>query len=296
MSSVSICEERLTIPARDGYPLSALLLQPAADPRGAIVLNSGTGIPKEFYRRFGAYAAERGYAVLLYDYRGIGGSRPADLRGFAATMHGWGEQDMSGALAWLQARFVGLPLFAVGHSVGGQLLGLLPNHRLLSGAAMVTVSTGYWAGMPRWYGLFTLFVWYGLLPASAALLGYLPAKRFRLGEDLPIGVAREWRDWCLRRRYLADFLGKTIERHYYDEFRTPLLWLSFSDDPIATPRNLPVLQGLYSAAPIDDRRISPAEVGLPTIGHLGFFRSTSRERLWPLPIDFFDRQIQGCAT
>jgi predicted alpha/beta hydrolase len=283
-------EERVQLRALDGYPLEGLLVQPEGQPRAAIVLNSGTGIPKEFYRRFAGYAAGRGYAVLLYDYRGIGGSRPAGLRGFAATMRGWGEQDMPGALGWLHARFAGLPLFAVGHSVGGQLLGLMPNYGLLSGAAMVTVSSGHWGGMPRWFGLYTLLVWYGLAPLTTATLGYLPAKRFRFGEDLPAGVAREWRDWCLSPRYMADFLGKTIARHYYDEFRAPLLWLSFSDDPISTARNVPTIQALYRAASIDDRRIAPADVGLGTIGHLGFFRAQSRERLWPLPLDWFERE------
>jgi len=286
-------EEALTIPARDGYPLGAALLQPDDAPRAALVLNGGTGIPKEFYRRFAAYAAERGYAVLLYDYRGIGGSRPESLRGFAATMRGWGERDMPGALDWLHGRFGGLPLYALGHSVGGQLLGLMPNHHLLDGAALITVSTGYWGGMPRWYGAFTLGIWLLGVPALTGLLGYFPARRLRLGEDLPAGVAREWGAWCLRRRYLAAFIGRTIQRHFYAEFRSPLFALSFSDDRIATARNEAALLGLYGAAPLERRRLRPAEVGLRSIGHLGFFRQQGRDRLWPLPLDWFMGKDKG---
>lgn len=279
-------EESLTIPARDGYPLGAILARPAAEPQGAIVLNSATGVPKEFYRRFARYAAERGYAALLYDYRGVGGSRPPSLRGFAATMRAWGEQDLPGALAWLHAQHPGLPLYAVGHSVGGQLLGLMPNHHLLSAAALVSVSTGYVGGMPLWYGAYALAMFLLVMPLCTATLGYFPGGRLGFGTDLPAGVAHEWGAWCMHPRHLAPFLGTTIARSFYDELRAPLLWLSFSDDPIVTPRNTRLIQQRYSAATIESRRISPAELGLPAIGHLGLFREPGRARLWPLLIDW----------
>ncbi|NTU83710.1 MAG: hypothetical protein HGA45_30780, partial [Chloroflexales bacterium] len=108
-----------------------------------------------------------------------------------------------------------------------------------------------------------------------------PARGLGVGEDLPAGVAREWAAWCLHPRYLAGFYGKTVQRTYYDEVRTPLLWLTFGDDPIATPRNVPAMQAFYRGAPIVSRVIRPSALGLRTIGHLGFFREQGRERLWP---------------
>lgn len=279
-------EQALTFPALDGFQLDALLIHPAADPAGAIVVNGATGVPKEFYRRFGRYAAKRGYTTLLYDYRGVGGSRPASLRGFAATLRGWGEQDLPGALAWLQGEFAGLPIFALGHSAGGQLLGLTPAHRVLRAAAFVAVSTGYWRGMPFSYSLYSLAMLRLVFPLCIAALGYVPASRLGLGEDLPAGVAREWAEWCMEPRYLAAFFGRTIRVHDYDAFRAPLLWLSFADDPIATARNVPPLQQLYRATSIDDRRLAPRELGLSAVGHLGFFRESGRSALWPLVIDW----------
>lgn len=274
-------DEATTIRACDGFALSALVVRPAGEPVGALVVNGATGVPKEFYRRFARYAAEQGYAALLYDYRGIGGSRPASLRGFPATMRDWGELDMPAALDWLRAAYAGLPLAAVGHSVGGQLIGLMPNHGLLDAAVLVTVSTGHWRGMPPGFGLYTLAMLRAVFPLTTGLLGYLPAKRLGAGEDLPAGVAREWAAWCLHPRYLAGFYGTTIGRTYYDEVRAPLLWLSFADDPIATPRNVPAMQAFYRAAPIESRAIAPAALGLRSIGHLGFFREQGRQRLWP---------------
>ena len=60
--------------------LAGLLLE-AAPARGAITVNGATGYPREFYLRFAGYCAARGYHTLVYDYRGIGASAPAPLRG-----------------------------------------------------------------------------------------------------------------------------------------------------------------------------------------------------------------------
>ncbi len=49
---------------------------------------------------------------------------------------------------------------------------------------------------------------------------------------------------------------------------------------------MPPLQALYRAAARDDRRLRPAEVGLPAIGHVGFFRERAQARLWPLALDW----------
>ena len=66
----------ITIPAVDGYLLGATLFLPRCAKRHAVLINSATAVPRKIYRHFAAYLAHRGCAVLTYDYRGIGGSRP----------------------------------------------------------------------------------------------------------------------------------------------------------------------------------------------------------------------------
>ena len=68
----------LTLAARDRTKLAATLFEPAAPNGGAILINIGTGIPRQFYAAFAGHLASRGFTVLTYDYRGIGGSeKPA---------------------------------------------------------------------------------------------------------------------------------------------------------------------------------------------------------------------------
>ncbi len=92
-------------------------------------------MPRKIYRGFAGYLAGRGCAVLTYDYRGTGDSRQKSpvgynqsrsLVGFKASMSDWAALDVTAAVAWMRGRYKNLPLNYIGHSFGGQVLGLLP--------------------------------------------------------------------------------------------------------------------------------------------------------------------------
>jgi predicted alpha/beta hydrolase len=98
---------------------------------------------------------------------------------------------MTGVLDWVANRFPELPRFALGHSAGGQLIGLMPNHHLLTGMVTVASSFGYWGSFPAPFKYFCASIWYGYVPLMAALKGYVPTKSIGFGEALPRGVASE---------------------------------------------------------------------------------------------------------
>jgi predicted alpha/beta hydrolase len=108
-----------TIAARDGYALAASVFVPEGSPAGAVLINSATAVPRKIYRGFAGYLAQQGFAVVTYDYRGTGGSRPASLRGFNVRMRDWAALDVTGAIDHMRAVWPKLPLCAVGHSFGG---------------------------------------------------------------------------------------------------------------------------------------------------------------------------------
>ncbi len=134
----------ITFPAADGYLLGATLFLPRGAKRHAVLINSATAVPRKIYRGFAGYLARRGCAVLTYDYRGTGDSRqkalvgynqPKSLVGFKASMSDWAALDVTAAVAWMRERYHSLPLNYVGHSFGGQALGLLrQQHRGLARA------------------------------------------------------------------------------------------------------------------------------------------------------------------
>ena len=54
-----------------------------------------------FYEAFAEALARAGFAAITYDYRGIGASRPAGMRGFPATLTDWAVLDMAGVVRWV---------------------------------------------------------------------------------------------------------------------------------------------------------------------------------------------------
>ena len=143
-------DDGLRIPARDGFRLAATLYEPAPEnERNAVVLiNSATGARRGYYDAYARHLAGEGLAVMTYDYRGIGGSRPKSLRGFCARLHEWGEQDLTGMIEWIGGHLRPRHLLAVGHSVGGQLVGLAPNNDRIDALLGVAAQNGYWGHWP----------------------------------------------------------------------------------------------------------------------------------------------------
>ena len=97
----------LQLSARDGFPLAGRLwaIPGAPQPKSIALINSGAGIQSRFYDRFAAFLAQNGVPTLVYDYRGIGRSRPTSLRGFKASVEEWGSKDCAAVLDWLRDRF-----------------------------------------------------------------------------------------------------------------------------------------------------------------------------------------------
>lgn len=277
--------EALSIPARDGFALAATRYEPAANPsETAVIINAATAVPQRYYRAFATFLAEQGYTALTYDYRGIGGSRPASLRGFPARARDWALLDMAGVIDWAQIAIKPRRLFAIGHSYGGQTPGLLPNGDQLDAMVTASAQSGHWRLQGGAEKLFVAFHIYVTLPLLSQLFGYMPWSKLGSAEDLPGGVAQEWASWCRRRGYLLDDPTLPVER--YSQFRAPVLALSFADDSWGTARSVDAMMRAYPN--LTRRHVAPAELGLRRIGHFGFFRPPCAA-LWPEIVAWLER-------
>ncbi len=280
MEPTAAAQEYVRIETRDGVVLAGTFFAPQA-PQAAVLLSGGTGIPQQLYHPLAAYLAEQGLAVLSYDYRGIGASRPQRLRGFVASVTHWGQHDAPAALELLAMRYRELPLRLLAHSMGGQIVGMMPNHARLERVVALASSTGYWRNMTPPFRYFAAAMWFTVIPLTTTIFGYAPAKALGQGEDLPREVALDWRRWCLRPSYFRPELSTRIAPVYYDEVRTPMHFVRIADDPIANAITQPDLMAYYSLAPKTERVIHPHEVGVSRIGHAGLFSRRFRDSLWP---------------
>ncbi len=277
----------ITFPAADGYLLGATLYLPRGAKRHAVLINSATAVPRKLYKGFASYLARRGCAVLTYDYRGTGDSRqkslagynqPRSLVGFKASMSDWAALDVTAAVAWMRGRYKTLPLNYVGHSFGGQALGLLANNTEVSRALFIAAQAGYWKLMaaPERYRVYAMLNVVGV--PLTRLMGYTPGWT-GLGLDLPKGVFLQWVGWVMSERYMFDDPDlKALEN--FPHYKGALRALCISDDPWATRPAVELLCSGFTSIEPDILTITPADAGAARIGHFGFFKPEHRDTLW----------------
>jgi predicted alpha/beta hydrolase len=272
------------LPARDGVPLAATIFTPDAAPHAVVQINSATGAPRQYYRRFAAWLAGQGFEVVTFDYRGVGGSLRGDIREASGHVRDWAEQDAAGVLDAITARRPGLPVHVVGHSIGGQLVGLCDNNAAYASFVGVAAQSGYWKlwDEPRREQLRQNL--FEIEPALIEEHGYLPGSRLGMA-DLPAGIARSWNHWRRSRDYVVDDAGRALREHFH-AFRAPMTFLRFPDDPTAPAAHVQALMSFYAHAPRRELVIDPAAEGLDEIGHFGFFREGCA-KLWPRVVEAF---------
>ena len=284
----------ILISTPDGRGLQGALFVPAATPRAAVVLAGATAVPARAYHPLAEALSAAGLAVLTFDYRGIARSQRTAPRLEVATMADWGRFDLEGALSALAARLPTMPLLLVGHSVGGQLLGLAPTSGALRGALLVGAQNGYWK---NWKGLAQARMWLNwhvLLPSLTAALGYGPMRVLKMGENLPAGVARQWARWG---RHPGYFLSECTpaECEHYVRLGFPIRFYHFTDDEFAP---LPAVRGLadiYRAAETEVVTRAPQDLGVSAIGHFGWLKPHFRDTLWQQMADWLLARAEAVA-
>lgn len=257
----------------DGTSLVFRTFRAAGPPRAAVIMPSAMGVAQKFYTQFAEWLARQGYHVTTFDYRGIGSSAPRSLRGYSMNICNWARQDCAAIIDKVKSQ--------IGHSLGGQLLGLIPNRDRIDRVITVATGTGYWLENTWRTKSVVWWLWFVIVPLALRVAGYFPGKRLRKVGNLPFGVMQQWRRWCLNREYVVGAEGDQV-RAAYASVRMPMLSLSFTDDEMMSAKGIKSLHGLYVNAPVEYRRIAPKEIGARHIGHFGFFRPQFEQTLWPL--------------
>ncbi len=274
--------ERVTLTCADGQRLQGHFFPARGDAAASPVLISpATGVRQQFYWRFADWLAAQGHATLVFDYRGIGLSLDGRLADSRARLVDWGKQDQVAALQWLLVRSGSPRVVLVGHSAGGQMIGLLPNHGCVERVVGVAASTGWFGGMRLAFSLKARLALRFLVPIGTLLRGYAPTAWLGLGENLPAQVARQWGQWCAAGGYATNAVRSGQAADFHAQVTTPLIVLHAQDDDIATAATVRDLLRTLPASPRASLEVRPRDHGLRGIGHLDWFRQ-SHQALWPL--------------
>ena len=266
--------ESRQISALDGFSLSSTHYSAEGEAEGNLLIAGATGVPQRFYQRIALYAASQGLNVMTLDYRGIGLSRPARLKGFKMHYLDWARLDLAAAVALLAKQ--DLPLYVLGHSFGGHAFGLLPNHHHISRFAVCGTGAGWHGWMPWRESLKVRMMWHLVLPVLTRIKGYSPWSKLGIGEDLPQDVFYQWRAWCQYPHYFFDNPDTQDLLDCYHKVRTPSLFINATDDLWAMPASRDAFIRAYANAPIHTLDIESQ--GTP-IGHMGYFRAQHQD-LW----------------
>lgn len=270
-----------TLTTTDGTALALRCYAPTRPAQGSIVIGGAMGVRQAFYEPFASWLAEHGFRVTTFDYRGSGDSLPPGrgLRGFRADLMDW-THDYQAVIDHAKQALPDVPLYLLGHSLGAQLPGLLPDPRAVDGMVSIAAGSGYWRDNAPRLRRMILYFWWVLVPLATRLCGYFPGRSLRKVGDLPAGVMMQWRKWCLHPQYSVGAEGESARRRY-GEVRFPVLAWSIADDELMTWRGTQTLVGFYANAPRAVERVEPAQAQVRRIGHFGFFRSQFEGSLWP---------------
>jgi len=269
---------REEITTADGRKIVASFFHPQGEASGLVLIVPAIGASQDYYAQFAAWLAAQGFVAATFDYRGMGLSRPRSLRGFDADILDWARLDCGAMVDAISARAPGKPLYWIGHSLGGQILPMVPNRDRISKVVTVACGSGYWRENAWPLRRRVWWLWYVLEPLTVRLFGYFPGRHLRKVGDLPRGVIEQWRRWCLDPEYAVG--AEQGVRAQFAAVRTPIVSISFSDDEFMSKRNTESIHGFYVNAPRTMKRIAPKEIGARRIGHFGFFRPEHESSLW----------------
>lgn len=203
-----------------------------AEPRAALLLAHGLGEHAGRYAALAAWLARHGVAVYAPDHRGHGGS--GGVQGHVDSFAHFAD-DFARFRREVASRVAGLPLFVMGHSLGGLIalryLQMHP-HDGLRGAVLSAPALEAALRPPRWK------------TAAAGLLSRV-LPRLRLGNEIdPSFLSRDeayvrtYRDdplvhpWITPRLYTELIAAAARTWEEADRLALPLLFVLPGDDPV----------------------------------------------------------------
>ena len=283
-------QRKIRIQADEGVALTATwFTQPTGRTANlSVLISPATGVPQHYYRHFAEYLQSQGCEVLTWDWSGIGESAKVPAR--KLSFRAWGQRDLVAVLDWA-ARHLSGPLTAVGHSAGGQVLGLARNNHKLPAMLTVAAQHGYWRHWAPAYRPLMLGIWYGAVPLATRLFEQVPGALIG-GDGLPAPIAADWGRCCRSPHYFADERGEPLHQGFHD-WRGSLRMITVSDDPLyGPPAGVRALGSLYRNAAVEHIELRPHDWQLKRIGHFGFFRRSMPQTAWRQALDWLQAQVQ----
>jgi predicted alpha/beta hydrolase len=106
-------------------------------------------------------------------------------------------------------------------------------------------------------------------------------SKFGLGEDVPLGVYRDWKRWCQYPHYFFDDPQAQAITARFADVRIPIAAATATDDLWAPPKSRDAFFKGYRNAKVARMDWVPSDLGVRQVGHMGYFRAAVGQQLWP---------------
>lgn len=245
-----------------------------------LVLVSASGVKQKFYKKFATYIAHKGITVITFDYYGIGRSLEKPIKKLKNNAADWGQNDLESVIQFIIKNYPNSKKVALGHSIGGQLIGLAQSSEKLDKIILIGAQSGYWK---HWKGISRLKMWgnwYVFFPILINLYGYLNSRKISRMENLPKNVANQWRNWSKNYNYILS--DKSIHQKYYDKIKVNLTEFSIEDDKLAPLQSVKWMTMQYKNAVKKSIHLRPADYRINKIGHFGVFKEKFNNTIWQI--------------
>lgn len=272
--------EKLILTTEDHISLAVHLFKPEKSNGKLLLINSATGVKQQVYFSFASYFSEQGFTVITYDYRGIGLSKPKEMRGFHGSMRLWGSKDYKALTQFIKTNFMDYKKYCLGHSVGALILGMNEDSEIFEEFVFVGTQNAF-VGNLKGTTKIEAYLGFGIAqPLTTSLLGYFPAHWFGLGESLPKNCAYDWRTLILNKKSTNRLLEKID--NFSKNLTQKVFVIRAEDDIWLTERGvLSLLNTTYPNLKPTYRLIAVSESDKKEIGHVNFFRSYNN-KLWDI--------------
>lgn len=247
-------------------------------PGKILIIAAAAGVLQSFYQKLARYFQANGISVITFDYTGIGKSLHEPIKKENSSLLNWGNRDLEAVIKYTIETFPGHKIILLGHSLGGQLIGLAPSSCLADKIIFIAAQSGYWK---FWKGVAKIRMWvnwYLLVPALTKGFGYLPSKKISRMESLPKNVAIEWAKWCRSSDYLFPYYsGNEL---YFDQIKCPITSISIEDDFFAPKKSVEWFTAKFKNAGIKSLHFFPKTFNALKIGHFSLFTEKFKDSIW----------------
>ncbi len=257
--------------------LSATVYE-STDTKAILIIASATGVKQEFYHKFSRYLQENGITVITFDYGGIGQSLKRPIKKLKNNAVDWGKDDLESIINYVLENYPSHQKCLLGHSMGGQLIGLARSSTQMDKIILVAAQSGYWKFWTGFARSRMWFNWHVLFPLLINLFGYFPSKKVSRMENLPRNVAKQWSNWGKHPNYI--FSELSADETVYEKLTVNMVAYSIEDDKFAPKKAVDWMTAKYCNARVKTAHLQPKKFETNSIGHFGVFRGKFENTIW----------------